>query len=139
MKPREIYDPIRKKLVPSTPEESVRQNIIQYLLQMCKVPPQMVEVEFSLNKWAGAHLVAGARADILVWKKDDQGELYPWLLVECKAPKVKLDEKIQLQVSRYLNSVKPLHIMFTNGPDSQYFQFQGAHYVDIAGIPRYPN
>ncbi|MBR3850691.1 MAG: type I restriction enzyme HsdR N-terminal domain-containing protein, partial [Fibrobacter sp.] len=44
-----IYDPIRKKDVPDTPEERVRQATVQFLLNEVKVPAHLVTVEFGLS------------------------------------------------------------------------------------------
>src|SRR5690554_7454915 len=43
------FDPIRKKNVPSTPEESVRQSVLHFLKNNLKVPEHLIEVEFSLT------------------------------------------------------------------------------------------
>ena len=40
-----IFDEIRKKFVVLTPEEWVRQHTIQYLIQECKYPKSLINVE----------------------------------------------------------------------------------------------
>ena len=40
-----IFDPLRKKWIRLTPEEWVRQNFIQYLLQVKQYPPSLIAIE----------------------------------------------------------------------------------------------
>jgi hypothetical protein len=51
------------------------------------------------------------RFDILVYDKNHQ----PWMLVECKEPKVNLSEDVLQQVLRYNISVPVEYIVITNG------------------------
>ena len=41
-----LYDPIRQKDVPATPEEHVRQATIKFLMDEVKVPQNLIAVEF---------------------------------------------------------------------------------------------
>ena len=43
-------DPVREKYVPATPEEEVRQKVLQYLITVLKVPKQAIRVEYLLSK-----------------------------------------------------------------------------------------
>lgn len=49
LKPHRLFDPIRKKDVPATPEEHVRQATVRYLLDVVKVPAHLIAVEFPLS------------------------------------------------------------------------------------------
>jgi hypothetical protein len=51
------------------------------------------------------------RFDILVYDKEHK----PWMLVECKEPKVNLSEDVLQQVLRYNISVPVEYIVITNG------------------------
>ena len=44
-------DPIRKKLIYITPEETVRQKVISYLIDDLKVPAEMILVEEHLSHY----------------------------------------------------------------------------------------
>ena len=102
----EIFDPIRKKMVARTPEEEVRQQLIAWLLNDRKVPQTMMRSEFGFE-YNGRRY----RADILVFNRD----LHPLLLVECKAPEVRLDEAVIDQVLRYNRGLQVKYILISNG------------------------
>ena len=63
-------DPIREKLIFITPEETVRQQVISYLLNVLKVPKNMIDVEIHLSHYG---VKSKRRVDILINK------LYPKL------------------------------------------------------------
>ena len=42
-------DPVRKKLIYITPEETVRQKVISYLIDCLEVPVEMIQVEAHLS------------------------------------------------------------------------------------------
>ena len=76
-----IFDVVRKKFVVLQPEEWVRQHCVQYLIQEKKYPISLINVEKVV-------LINGLkkRYDIVIFNSD--GSLA--LVVECKAPKVKI-------------------------------------------------
>ena len=102
----EIFDPIRKKMVACTPEEEVRQHLIAWLVSDRKVPQTMMRSEFGFE-YNGRRY----RADVLVFDRS----LQPLLLVECKAPDVRLDEAVVDQVLRYNRVLKVKFILVSNG------------------------
>ena len=100
-----IYDDIRKKYLSLTPEEWVRQNFIKYLISEKNVPASLIVIEkgLKLNELS-------KRADILIYKDSS-----PILLVECKAPKVKITQDTFDQISRYNLTFKVPYLIVTNG------------------------
>ena len=102
----QVFDPIRKKYVECTPEEEVRQGVISSLMEVMEVPATHIAVEQGF-KFNGLQY----RADIVVYRKD----LTPVLLVECKAPSVRLTDKVIDQVVRYNMVLGVDYIMITNG------------------------
>ena len=101
-----VFDIIRKKYVTLTPEEWVRQNFVHYLINHLKYPPGLIAVESvvkinSLNQ----------RADIVVYNRKGK----PVMIVECKAPKVKVDNKVFEQAARYNLSLGVDYLLVTNG------------------------
>jgi hypothetical protein len=83
-KGKECYlDPIRKKLILITPEETIRQRVLSYIINELKVPMEMISVEDHLSHYG---IKSSLRADILIkcFTKDD--ELIPIAVIECKAP-----------------------------------------------------
>jgi hypothetical protein len=101
-----IFDPVRKKYVVFTPEEWVRQHVIQYLVNEKQIPLSLitVEAEFQLFK-------TRKRFDITV--SDRNGR--PLLLVECKAPSVPVTQEVMDQAVRYNFAMQVGFLMLTNG------------------------
>ncbi|ULQ58184.1 type I restriction enzyme HsdR N-terminal domain-containing protein [Flavihumibacter rivuli] len=110
---RQVYDECRRKWVAFTPEEWVRQNFLQYLLKVLNYPGSLIAVE--------KELVLGElkkRFDILVYNQAHQ----PWLMVECKAMDVRLDEEVLHQVLRYNMAMPVRYLVITNGHFSYCFE-----------------
>ena len=101
-----IFDVVRKKFVVLQPEEWVRQHCVQYLIQEKKYPISLINVEKVI-------LINGLRKryDIVVFNPD--GSLA--LVVECKAPKVKITQATFDQIARYDLALKASYLMVTNG------------------------
>ena len=102
----ELFDSIRKAWIRITPEEWVRQNFIQWLIQEMKYPSAMIAVE--------KELMLGElkkRFDILIYNNNHQ----PWMMIECKAPEVDLSEKTIMQILRYNMSIPVPYLVITNG------------------------
>jgi hypothetical protein len=103
-----IFDLLRKKYVKLTPEEWVRQNFVQYLIHEGKYPPGLIGIEVmsGFNKLR-------KRVDILIHNR--AGE--PVMIVECKAPDVKIDDTVFDQVVCYNMGFKVPYLVITNGID----------------------
>lgn len=101
-----IFDEIRRRWLLLTPEEWVRQNFIQYLIGEKNYPSTLIALEKEIRLGE-----LKKRFDILVYNKDHQ----PGMMIECKAPSIKLDEKTLQQVLRYNISVPVRFIVITNG------------------------
>lgn len=101
-----IFDSLRKKWVVLTPEEWVRQNFVQYLLKEKKYPSALIAVEKEIKVGE-----LKKRFDLLVY----DSEHTPWMLVECKAIDVKLDDRALAQVIRYHAAMPAKYLLVTNG------------------------
>lgn len=103
---RYIFDEIRKKWLRLTGEEWVRQNMVAYLTHVLRFPKEAIALEKGIA-------VNGLkkRFDILLYNKNHQ----PWMIVECKAPEVDLDENVLQQAMRYSIAVPVSWIVLTNG------------------------
>lgn len=108
-----IFDALRKKWVALTPEEWVRQNFVQYLLQVKNYPSSLIALEKEIKLGE-----LKKRFDILVYDNNHQ----PWMMIECKAVEVNLDEKVLEQVLRYNVSVPVAFIVITNGEKTYAWQ-----------------
>jgi len=101
-----IFDFIRKQWLLLNEEEWVRQNFIQFLVQELKYPSELIAVEKEIQLGD-----LKKRFDILVYDRDHK----PWMLVECKAGEIVLDEKVLFQVLRYNISMPANFLVITNG------------------------
>lgn len=103
---KEVFDFIRKKWVAFQPEEMVRQALVKYLAEL---------PGFSLARMAVERSVKGSntrkRFDVLVYDY----ALQPFILVECKAPEVVLNEETFQQVSWYNHNIQAPYYVLTNG------------------------
>ncbi|MBR4771721.1 MAG: type I restriction enzyme HsdR N-terminal domain-containing protein [Bacteroidales bacterium] len=126
----QIFDPIRKKYVERTPEEEVRQGVISSLLGVMEVPATHIAVEQGF-KFNGLQY----RADIIVYGRD----LAPAMLVECKAPSVKLTDSVIDQVVRYNMVLNVAYIMITNGSKTCLCKLDSdsGRYEFLSSIPKY--
>lgn len=132
-----FFDPIRKKEVPATPEEHVRQATIRYLLDVVKVPEHLIAVEFPLSS---VDAKTADRVDIMVHNFRDGAPLHkPWLLVECKAPGEYTWPVLQQQLNKYLKILTPNYVMLALGDAVRFFALDAAtkRFVKIAGLPEY--
>jgi len=101
-----ILDPFRKRYVVLTPEEEVRQRFARYLVEEKGFPASLIRTEYTL------HLnTMVRRCDILV----DKPAGTPLVLVECKAPNVKISQETFDQAARYNLVFKLRYLMVTNG------------------------
>lgn len=101
-----IFDELRKAWVRLTPEEWVRQNFLQYLVQVKNYPYTLIAVEKELQLGD-----LKKRFDILVYDASHT----PWMMIECKAMSVPLNEKVLHQVLRYNLSAPVSFLVITNG------------------------
>ncbi|TXN35594.1 type I restriction enzyme HsdR N-terminal domain-containing protein [Flagellimonas hymeniacidonis] len=106
-----IFDVIRKKFVLLQPEEWVRQHTIHFLLETKKYPKSLINVEKQLvvNQLK-------KRYDIVVFKPNGNIQI----LVECKAPDVKIAQTTFDQIAQYNYLLKSNYLMVTNGIDHFY-------------------
>lgn len=112
-KGKECYlDPIRKKLIYITPEETVRQQVISYLLYDLKVPADRISVEENLSHYG---IKSIRRTDITIKRLTKEGDLIPIAVIECKAPGIGLGEKVGEQLSYYSNTLGCDYAMMING------------------------
>ncbi len=101
-----IFDPLRKKELVLTPEEWVRQNLIQYLIKEKSYPSGLISIE------AGIKLnTLQKRYDILFYSNKG----WPLVLVECKAPEVSIGKNVFEQILAYNSQVKAPFLIVSNG------------------------
>src|SRR5215204_3582216 len=87
-----VFDVIRKTWLLLTEEEWVRQNFIQYLVEELHYPAALIAIEKELELNG-----LKKRFDVLMYDEQHQ----PWMLIECKAPQIELNDEALEQVLRY--------------------------------------
>lgn len=110
--------PIRKTAVGSLPEERIRVQLLCDLIDKLGYPSNSLTVEKELAQIPHLRSMGGKlpkrRADIICFAKGihPSEELYPLLLIECKA--VKLTPKMVNQVVGYNHYLKACYIALIN-------------------------
>lgn len=129
-------DPVRKKLIYITPEETVRQKVISYLIDVLDVPAEMISVEAHLSHYG---VNSKRRADIIIHGTDIKGVLRPVAIVECKASGIILGEKAADQITDYCNSLGCDFAMMVNDCESFAYHYDEKRdeYIQIDGLPKY--
>ncbi len=123
-----IYDIIRKKYVVLTPEEAVRQSVLRLLLDK-GYPLPLIKLEHNIK--AGHN---DKRTDITVFRPD--GSIF--MIVECKAPSVKLSEKTVTQIAVYNSVLDAGFLLITNGKQMFVLEKdQTGKFVLTQNIPSY--
>jgi hypothetical protein len=125
-----IFDELRKQWLRLTPEEWVRQNFLQYLVQVKKYPASMVAIEKEIRLGE-----LKKRFDILVYDVQHR----PWLIVECKAMDVPLTEMVLQQALRYNMAVPVQYLVITNGHYCAGFLKEGTQLQPVDELPPFGN
>lgn len=125
-----IYDRLRRRYVSLTPEEWVRQHFVSYLIDHKGYPAPLManEVALTLNG-------TSRRCDTVVFDREG----HPAVIVEYKAPSVRITQKVFDQVVRYNMVLKALVLVVSNGL-SHYccrVDYKNRQVAFLADIPEY--
>lgn len=120
-----IWDSLRRKWLVLTPEEWVRRHVIGWLVSVKRVPALRISQEYpvSINGMA-------QRADIVV--VDERAQ--PFILVECKAADVAIDEKVLDQARRYNAVVGARYLIITNGRQIYCYEHSNGLYRAVGSL-----
>lgn len=125
-----IFDIVRKKYMVLTPEEWVRQHMVHYLITAKSYPISLIAVEkkVTVNKLT-------KRTDILVFNTKGT----PHIIVECKAPSIKITQDTFDQIARYNLKLEADYLIVTNGLTHFYavMDLKNECYVFLENIPEY--
>lgn len=122
----EVFDVVRKKWLLLTPEEWVRQNMMQYLLIQKKYPISLISVEKEIKLGE-----LKKRCDLVVYNRDS----LPWMIIECKEMNVSLSQKTIEQVLRYHITLPATYLIVTNGSFTYGFQKKDHQFYEINEFP----
>ena len=125
-----IFDEIRKKYMVLTPEEWVRQHFVRFLIDEKKYPISLIAIEkqLTINNLK-------KRSDILVFN----AEGIPDVIVECKAPSIKITQDTFDQIARYNLKLQANYLVVTNGLEHFYckMDYEKETYIFLKEIPDY--
>jgi len=120
-----IFDECRKQWVLLTPEEWVRQNFLQYLMQEKSCPCSLIAVE--------REIMLGdvkKRFDIVVFK-----DAIPWMIVECKEMQVTINEAVIKQILNYNITLEATFLVITNGTSTFALHVQQGKFEWLYNLP----
>ena len=125
-----IFDKLRKKYMVLTPEEWVRQHFVHFLIDKKNYPTSLIALEkqLTINN-------RKKRTDILVFNTEGT----PEIIVECKAPTIKITQDTFDQIARYNLKLKANFLIVTNGLVHFYckMDFENETYIFLKEIPDY--
>ena len=102
----QVWDVVRKKWVVLTPEEWVRQHLIHFLRDHRGWSESLMAVEKKL-----IYKGLNRRPDVVVYTS----EMKPFLLAECKAPDVAINQAVLDQAVMYNRALGVSYVLVTNG------------------------
>ena len=125
-----IFDEIRKKFLVLTPEEWVRQNFIRYLVEVKAFPSSLMAVETGLKLNQNQF-----RADLMIYNKAGK----PLMIVEFKAPEIKITQKTFDQIARYNLTFEVPFLIISNGLNHYCCQvdFNAKNYMFLKDVPSF--
>lgn len=125
-----IFDSFRRRWVALTPEEWVRQNFVRYLTEVKNFPASLVAIERSMRMNQNDF-----RTDIVLFSKSGN----PVVVVECKAPEVKITQQVFDQIARYNLGLRVSYLIVTNGLTHYCCRFDSSNlcYTFLPEIPDY--
>ena len=125
-----IFDSFRRRWVALYPEEWVRQNFVRYLTEEKHFPASLVAIERSLR--INQH---DFRTDAVLFSKSGN----PLVVVEFKAPEIKISQQVFDQIARYNLDLRVSYLIVTNGLMHYCCRFdqQQLTYTFLPEIPDY--
>ena len=127
-----IFDFLRRRYVALTPEEWVRQHFTHFLVEHKSYPQGLLanEVELSVGD-------KSLRCDSVLYDR----ELRPRMIVEYKAPHIKLTQKVFQQIATYNLLLHVDYLVVSNGIEHHCIKmdYDNQKYLFLDDIPEYKN
>ncbi|MBV9963515.1 MAG: type I restriction enzyme HsdR N-terminal domain-containing protein [Parafilimonas sp.] len=120
-----IFDESRRLWVTLTPEEWVRQNFLQYLIQVKNYPASLISVEKTIQVGE-----LKKRYDIVVYNQHK-----PWMIIECKENSVQINTAVIEQVLRYNMALSINYFVVTNGNQSFAYKISDNLFKELSDLP----
>ncbi|WP_448519708.1 type I restriction enzyme HsdR N-terminal domain-containing protein [Rhodoflexus sp.] len=109
-----VFDICRRRWVQLSPEEWVRQHWLHYLTRDLGISKSLIKVEQSIGKGKKTF-----RADVVVYRPT---ALTPYLILECKAAHVAIDEQALQQLLHYQHQITAQALAMSNGLQHVFFE-----------------
>lgn len=123
-----IFDFVRKRYVRLTPEEWVRQHLCRYFVEVMHYPKGCLSLEKEIRVGQ-----LKKRYDIVLYDPF----LKPWMLVECKGPKVPVSSGVLDQLMRYHQVIQCPYWLLSNGSRHLCAEVSAAEVQWLTGLPLY--
>ena len=125
-----VFDIIRRRYLRLTPEEEVRQQIVHWMIDKLKYPKSSISLEKAVNLHGTKR-----RYDIVIYSAS-----LPWMIVECKAPSVKISQETFDQVANYNRALNVPFLYMTNAEQHYIVQIdpETKTYEFLKEMPGYP-
>lgn len=135
IKGNQIYDPVREKFVQLTPEEKVRQQTLQFMMDYLEIPINKLGVELSLNSLGDVG--NRKRIDICVFNDENKAVA----IVECKADYIGYKEAPYQQAIDYVTSLGVYRYFVVDGYDiiGYYYNAKLEQFEKLEELPTYPD
>ncbi|MEX0771919.1 MAG: type I restriction enzyme HsdR N-terminal domain-containing protein [Balneolales bacterium] len=111
-----MWNPLLKKAFKNLPEERVRLQILEFLLRDAGWPAARISCEVPIRDKTYSDNTL--RADLICYDRNFK----PAILIECKAPNIRLTEKTAFQIAGYNRKIKAPHLFLTNGIRDMFFE-----------------
>ena len=134
----QIWSPLRGIWLVETPEERVRQDYVCTLVNEYGYSTEQMAEEVQA---AGDRGHGNARADIIVWRTeaDRTAGNRVFIVVECKAENVVIDEKAYVQGGNYANSERARFFVAHNHRQTKIFKVdlekRAPNWTEVQDIP----
>ena len=133
----QIFSPLRQKWITLTPEEMVRQQYLNVLVEEYGFTQEQIAEEMGVTGRGSAQ----ARADFVIWRTplDKADEKSPLIVVECKADNVTIDRAVYVQGENYARLTSAPFFVTHNHRETRYWRVlhekMPKHVEEIDGIP----
>lgn len=127
----QIFCVVRRRWVVLEPEEIVRQLFLTYCMKNMHYPRSLISVEkaITVNDMT-------RRYDVVLHDR----KAAPFILIECKAPSIALDQSTLHQVAQYNSTLVAPYLVITNGRASYGFLIDHdlKSFTQIDSLPNLP-
>lgn len=123
-----IFDVLRGKYVALTPEEWVRQNFVQYLINYKNYNRSLMNNEIPLRLNG-----TSKRCDTVVFSNT----AVPKMIIEYKSPEIKITQKVFNQITRYNMVLKVDYLVVSNGLNHYCckMDYENQGYIFLEDVP----